>query len=82
MIEIKNEELVKYSNQTQNGTLINMVDKLLVERLPDLVNEELKWICKEFGNEEVSDFLDGDEYYLFSNVLNELIKIYSLPFKN
>lgn len=77
-----NENLVNNSNQPQNENLINVVDKLLLERLPDLISEELKWISKEFGNDDVSEFLNGNEYYLYSPVLNKLIEIYSLPNKD
>ena len=77
-----NENLVNSNNHLQNEKLINIVDKLLVERLPELVNEELKWICKNYGNNEVSNLLNGDDYYLLSPILNKLIEIYSRPFNN
>ena len=69
-----NEILMKYSNL--NEILINHVDKLLIERLPDLVEEELKWLRKEYGNDEISNFLERDDYYELSPVLNKLIQIY------
>ena len=78
-MEKLNVETEIMSNQPQNENLINIVDKFLIERLPDLINEELKWIRKEFGNEDVSKFLNSNEYYLYSPVLNKLIEIYSTP---
>jgi hypothetical protein len=75
-----NESLVNNSNQTHSKALINHVDKLLTERLPDLVEEELKWLRKEYGNDEISKLLNSDDYYLHSTVLNKLNEIYSLPF--
>ena len=75
-----NKELVNFSNNPRSENLINIIDKLLIERLPDLVNEELKWLCEEYGDDEVSGFLDSDEYYLHSPVLNKLIEIYYILF--
>ena len=52
--------------------LSKMVDILLLERLPDLVSDELKWIRKEYGDDEISEFLCGDDYYSESILLNKI----------
>ncbi|TLP73247.1 hypothetical protein [Maribacter sp. ACAM166] len=50
---------------TSRKKLVNKLDKLLLERLPDYVSDELKWIRKEFGDDEISEFLlREDNYYL------------------
>ena len=52
-----NKELVNFSNNPRSENLINIIDKLLIERLPDLVNEEFKWLCEEYGDDEVSEII-------------------------
>ena len=76
-----NENLVNNSNQSQQEQkmnkfqkqfLVDIVDKLLIERLPDLVSDELDWIREEFGDEKISEFLCGDEYYSESPLLRKM----------
>ena len=50
------------------------VDQLLIERIPDYIHSEIKWIRKEYGDDEISEFLcdDNCEYNSKSPFLNEL----------
>ena len=75
-MRITNENLVNNSNQTQNEILINRVDKLLIERLPDYINEELKWIRKEYGDDKITEFLCEDDYYLKSPLMKKFELLY------
>lgn len=83
--EKTNENLVNKSNQplqeqTDNEfkkqKLVNKIDKLLLERLPDYIDDELKWIRKEYGNDEISEFFCGDSYYLDSILLKKIKLLY------
>ena len=76
-----NENLVNNSNQRQQEQKINkfqkqflvdIVDKLLLERLPDYINDELGWISEEYGDEKISEFLCGDDYYSESPLLRKM----------
>ena len=79
--EKRNENLVKNSHQSQQEQkmnkfqkqiLVDTVDILLLERLPDYVDDELKWIRKEYGDDEISEFLCGDYYYSESQLLRKM----------
>lgn len=71
------EKLVNNSNQIQQEQkIVDKVDKLLLERLPDLISEELDWIREEFGDNKISEFLCGENYYSKSNLLNKIEQIY------
>jgi hypothetical protein len=73
-----NENLVNNSNQHQNGqNLVDKVDKLIIERLPFYLSEEIKWICEEYGDEVISEYLCSDDYYKESKLLNYLDGLYS-----
>jgi len=71
-----NEYSVINSNQPYNQNLVIEVDKLVMERLLEHVNDELEWIYEYYGNDEISDFLDGEDYYLESPLLEKLDRIY------
>ncbi len=59
-------------NSKQNLTKI--VDNLLLERLPDYIHDELKWIRKEYDNDEISEFLfkEDDYYFKTSKLISHL----------
>ncbi len=76
-----NENLMNNSNQSkqeqkmnkfQKQILVDIVDKLLIERLPDLVSDELDWIREEFGDDDISELLCGDDYYSESPLLRKM----------
>jgi len=76
-----NENLITNSNQSQqepilnefqNRNLVKEVDKLLIERLPDYLGDELKWIRKEYGDNDISEFLCGEDYYSESPLLKKI----------
>lgn len=72
-----NENLVNNSNQPQQEQkLVNKVDVLLLERLPDLVSDELDWIREEFGDDKITEFLCGDDYYSKSPLLRKIELLY------
>ena len=50
------------------------VDQLLIERVPDYIHSEIKWIRKEYGDDEITEFLFdfNCEYNSNSPFLNEL----------
>lgn len=74
--QINNENLVNNSNLSQKEQkMILQIDGLLLQRLPELLDDELKWIRKEYGNDELSEFLNGDSYYSNSLLLNGIAKI-------
>ena len=64
-------------NKFQNQILIDLIDKLLLERLHDLFSDELKWIRKEYGNDSISEFLCGDDYYSESPLLRRMELLYN-----
>ena len=83
--DLNNENLVNNNNQSQQEQkmnkfqkqiLVDTVDILLLERLPDLINDELKWIRKEYGDDEISEFLCGDDYYSESPLLKKIEEIF------
>jgi len=81
LIELKNENLVNNDIQPQqeplmteiqNRNLVSVVDKLIMERLPDYLDDELKWIRKEYGDDEISEFLCGNRYFYESPLLRKI----------
>lgn len=79
--ETTNENSLLNNNQSQEEPILNkfqkqiltkMIDKLLIERLPDLIGDELDWIREEYGDDKISEFLCGDDYYLESQLLREI----------
>lgn len=61
--------------------LSKMVDTLLLERLPHYLDDELKWIRKEYGDNEISEILHGDNYSSESILLNKLYQIFEELYK-
>lgn len=61
--------------------LSKMVDTLLLERLPDFFIDELKWIKKEYGDNEITEFLCGDNYSSESILLNKFKQIFDELYK-
>ena len=56
-------------NKFQKQFLIDIVDKLLLQRLHHMVGNELYWIREEYGDDKISEFLEGDVYYFESPLL-------------
>lgn len=72
-----NKDLVNNSNQSQQEQkIVDKLDKLLLERLPDLISDELDWIREEFGDDKISEFLCGDIYYSESRLLQKMELLY------
>ncbi len=81
MKETTNENLMNNSNQSQQETMLNknrnlviVVDKILLDILPDLVYDELKYMRKncDYEYEDISEFLSKDYYYTESPLLRKL----------
>ena len=73
--EIKNDNqhhTEQKMNKYKNRNLVSVVDKLIMERLPDYFDDELKWIRKEYGDDEISEFLCGNRYFYESPLLRKI----------
>ena len=71
-----NENLVNNSNLSQKEQkMILQIDGLLVQRLSDLIESELEWLCENYIDDELAEFLEGENYYSNSPLINGMNRL-------